>query len=420
MATQLLSDTTLKSAKPSSKPIRLSDGGGLYLLVQPTGAKWWRLDYSFAGKRKTLSLGVYPSVTLSNARKKTEEARQQVANGADPSDTRKEAKEIQKSLLDAERRIEAGEPVKDSFEDVCREWLNGRKDTVETAQHKKTLARMVKDVFPWIGNKPIAAITAPEVLSVLRRIDQRGARYSAHRVRSEISRTFRYAIATGRAERDPCPDLQGAIPPAKETHFAALVTPAEAGELLRAIDGFSGTFVVQCALRLAPLLFVRPGELRKAEWASIDFERSDWRYLVTKTKTEHLVPLAPQAVAILKELHALTGHGRYVFPGARDKTRPMSDAAINAALRRMGYDTKEEITGHGFRAMARTILAEELHQKPEVIEHQLAHSVPDALGTAYNRTKFLKERKAMMRIWADYLDVLKAGAKIIPLHADAA
>ncbi len=242
---------------------------------------------------------------------------------------------------------------------------------------------------------------------------------TAHRAGGNCSQIFRYAIATGRADRDPVPDLRGALPPARGGNFAAITEPAKVAELLRAIDAFSGTFVVKSALLLSPLLFVRPGELRRAEWAGFDLEKAEWGYFVTKTKSDHLVPLASQAVAILKELHALTGHGRYVFPG-RDPQKAMSEAAVNAALRRMGYDTKTEITGHGFRAMARTILHEELHQKPEVIEHQLAHKVPDSLGTAYNRTKFLKERKAMMQLWADYLDKLKAGAEVIPLHGSAA
>ena len=269
------------------------------------------------------------------------------------------------------------------------------------------------------GPKPIAEISAADVLGVLRRVDERGARYTAHRVRSEISRAFRYAIATGRAERDPCPDLKGAIPSPKAEHFAAITAPKDVAELLRAIDGFRGTFVVSCALRLAPLLFVRPGELRRAEWSGFDLDKAEWRYLVTKTKTEHLVPLASQAITILRELYDLTGHRRYVFPG-RDPQKAMSEAAINAALRRMGYDTRTEITGHGFRAMARTILHEELHIKPEVIEHQLAHQVPDALGAAYNRTRFLKERRAMMQEWADYLDRIKAGAEVIPIDGRAA
>jgi integrase len=343
---------------------------------------------------------------LAEARENRNAARKLLEQGTDPSEHRKQVKAM---------RMERAE---NSFEAVCREWLASRVGTIEAAQIAKATARLQKDVFPWLGGRPIAEITAPDVLTVMRRIDARGARYTAHKVKSEIGQAIRYAIATGRAERDPTGDLRGAIPPAKETHRAAITDPKEVSELLRAIDAFRGTFVVRSALLLAPLVFVRPGELRKARWADIDLDKAEWRYLVSKTKTDHLVPLSRQALAILRELYPLTGHRELVFPG-RDPKKPMSDAAINAALRRMGYDTKAEITGHGFRAMARTILHEELHHKPEVIEHQLAHAVPDSLGTAYNRTKFLKERKAMMQEWADYLDKLKAGAKVIALHVAA-
>ncbi len=402
-----LTDTAIRTAKSSEKPYKLADEKGLFLLVNPNGSKWWRLKFRVDGKEKLLSFGTYPDVGLKDARAKRDEARKMLADGVDPGENRKALK------------ASKSERAANSFEVICREWLEQRKDTVEPAQTAKTLARMENDVFPWIGGKAITEVTASNVLSVMRRMDERGARYTAHRVRSEISRAFRYAIATGRAERDPCPDLRGAIPPAKETHFAAITDPKEVGGLLRAIDGFRGTFIVKSALLLAPLLFVRPGELRQAEWVSFDLDKSAWRYFINKTKTEHLVPLSSQAVAVLKELHTLTGHGRFVFPGARGNARPMSEAAVNAALRRMGFDTKTEISGHGFRAMARTILHEELHVKPEVIEHQLAHSVPDALGTAYNRTKFLKERKAMMQLWGDYLAKLKAGADVIRLHPAA-
>ena len=402
-----LTDTAIRTAKPTDKPYKLSDEKGLFLLIQPNGAKYWRLKYRYGGKEKMLSFGVYPDIGLKDARTKRDEARNLLTKDVDPGEHKKATKAAK-----VERSA-------NSFEVICREWLEARKQTVEASQHAKTLARMENDVFPWLGSKAISEITAPDFLKALRRIDERGARYSAHRVRSEISRAFRYAIATGRAERDPCPDLKGAIQPAKETHFAAITEPPAVGELLRAIDGFKGTFVVKCALLLAPMLFTRPGELRKAEWASFDLDKSEWRYFINKTKTEHLVPLSAQAVLILREIHALTGDGRFVFPSARGNDRPMSDAAVNAALRRMGYDTRTEITGHGFRAMARTILHEELHVKPEVIEHQLAHSVPDALGTAYNRTRFLKERKVMMQLWADYLEKLKAGADVIRLHPAA-
>lgn len=403
-----LTNTAINNAKPADKPYVLTDERGLSIQVQPNGGKWWRFRYRFDGKPKMLSLGVYPDTSLKDAREKRDEARKLLASGVDPSEHRKA------------KRASTAERASDSFEVICREWLDQRKDTVEPAQTTKTKARMENDVFPWIGAKGIREITAPDVLSVMRRADNRGARYTAHRMRSEISRVFRYAIATGRAERDPCPDLLGAIPAPKAKHFAAITSPKEVGEMLRAFDGFRGTFIVQTALLLSPLMFTRPGELRSAEWSSFDLDAAEWRYHIKKTNTDHLVPLSKQAIKLLKELQALTGHGRYLFPNARSASRPMSDAAINAALRRLGFDTKDEITGHGFRAMARTILHEELHVKPEVIEHQLAHNVPDVLGTAYNRTKFIKERREMMQLWADYLDVLKAGAKVIPLHGTVA
>ena len=396
-----LTDTAIRKSKASEKPQKLFDGGGLFLLVSPAGGKWWRIKYRFDGKEKLLSLGTYPEISLKDARERRDEARKLIAKGIDPSEERKNIKR-QKSITKA-----------NLFETVASEWMEGRKTRVAIGQHQKTLARMTNDVFPWLGQRPISEIDAPEILEILRRVDNRGARYTAHLLRSEISQIFRYAIATGRVKGDPAKDLIGAIPPAVEKHFASIVEPAKVAEMLRAFDGFSGTFPVLCALKLAPMLFVRPGELRKAEWGSINLEKAEWRYRITKTKSDHLVPLASQVVKILKELHALTGKGHFVFPGARSSARPMSDATINAALRRLGYDTQTEITGHGFRAMARTILHEELHQKPEVIEHQLAHSVSDTLGTAYNRTKFLKERRAMMQLWADYLEQLKQGAEII-------
>lgn len=402
-----LTDTAIRTAKPGEKPYKLADEKGLFLLVNPNGSKWWRLKFRVGGKEKQLSFGTYPDVGLKEARGKRDDARKLLADGVDPSETRKAQKATR------------NDQMANSFEVIAREWLEGQKSVVTAGQYDKTLARLQNDVFPWLGAKPVTEISAPDVLSVIRRIDARGARYTAHRCRGQISQVMRYAIATGRAERDPCPDLRGAIPSAVSGNFASITDPAAVGEMLRAFDGFSGTFVVKCALEIAPRVFVRPGELRKAEWEKFDLDKAEWRYFVTKTKTEHLVPLASQVVTLLRDLRALTGHGRFVFPG-RDPQKAMSEAAINAALRRMGYDTKTEITGHGFRAMARTILHEELHVKPEVIEHQLAHKVPDANGTAYNRTKFLKDRVAMMQLWADYLDKLKAGAEVIPLHGSAA
>lgn len=402
-----LTDTAVRNAKASSKAYKVFDERGLFLIITPAGGKWWRLKYRFDGKEKMLSLGVYPDVSLKDAREKRDAARRLLANEIDPGENRK----VQKAA-----KVERSA---NSFEVIAREWFAKQQPTWAVSHADKIIARLENDVFPWLGGKAIAEITAPDVLSVLRRIEGRGTNDTAPRASGNISQVMRYAIATGRAERDPVPDLRGALPPLRHRNFASITDPVKVAELLRAMDAFSGTYVVRSALLLAPLLFVRPGELRKALWADIDLDKAEWRYFVTKTKTEHSVPLATQVVAILNDLHALTGHAANVFPG-RDPQKPMSEAAINAALRRMGYDTKTEITVHGFRAMARTILHEELHQKPEVIEHQLAHKVPDSLGTAYNRTKFLKERKAMMQLWADYLDKLKAGAVVIPLHGNVA
>jgi len=390
-----LTDTQIRNAKPKSRPYKLSDSGGLLLLVHPNGSKYWRQKYRFAHKEKTLSHGVYPEVTLKEAREKRDDARKLLSNGVDPQ----EAKQVQKTKS----------ADVDSFGIIAREWFAKYSPNWARSHSGKVRERLDRDIVPWLDKRPIQEITAPELLKVLRRIEDRGALETAHRARGDCSRIFRYAIATGRAERDPASDLRGALSPVGDVkHFAALVEPKKVGELLRSFDGFTGTFVVQCALRLSPLLFVRPGELRTARWVDIDLDKGEWKFLVSKTKVDHIVPLASQAIAILRELNALTGTRDYVFPGLASPKKPMSEAAINAALRRLGYDTKTEITGHGFRAMARTILHEELHIKPEVIEHQLAHRVPDALGTAYNRTKFLSERRAMMQQWADFLDKLKS------------
>lgn len=390
-----LTDVAIRRAKPQPKPYKIFDSGGLFVLVTPTGGKLWRYKYRFAGKEKSLSFGRYPEISLAQVKVKHFEARQLLNQGIDPGALKQAAKAS---------RLQSTE---NSFSAIYHEWQDSRIGLIQQAQIEKSRSRIEKDVLPWLGNKAVSEITANDVLTVMRRVDGRGARYTAHRVKSEISRVIRYAIATGRAERDPCPDLRGAIPPARETHRAALVTPAELKGLLHAIEAFKGTFVVMCALKLLPLLFCRPGELRKMKWSDVDLDRATWRYTVSKTNTDHLVPLSKQAVLILKELSMLTGSREHVFPGGRDPRRPMSDAAINAALRRLGYDTSKEMTAHGFRASARTILHEELGFSPEVIEHQLAHKVPDTLGAAYNRTKFIKQRTEMMQRWADFLDALK-------------
>lgn len=402
-----LTDTAVRNAKPGAKPIKLFDERGLFLIVTSSGGKWWRLKYRFDNKEKLLSLGVYPDVSLKAARKRRDELRTLLANGIDPG--------VHRKVMEAAHTDRAA----NSFEIIAREWFAKHSPNWAPSHSDKIIKRLERDIFPWIGGRPIAEINAQEILVSLRRVEARGALETAHRAQQNCGQVFRYAVATGRALRDPCGDLRGALPPVKGEHFAAITEPAAVGELLRAIDGFRGTFIVQCALRLAPLFFVRPGELRKAEWAHVDLDNAEWRYIASKTKAEHLVPLASQAVAILRELHAQTGHGRYVFPG-RDPQKSMSEAAVNAALRRLGYDTKTEITGHGFRAMARTILHEAIGIAPEIIEHQLAHRVPDSLGTAYNRTKFIKERCAMMQQWADYLEGLAKGGKIIAFRKPAA
>jgi integrase len=403
-----LSDTAIRRLKPSGKPIKQADEKGLFLLVTPSGGKWWRLKYRFSGKERSLSFGTYPDVSLKEARERRDAARKLLAGGVDPSEHRKD------------ERAAKIKRAANSFEAVAREWFAKRSPKWAASHADKIIARLENDIFPWLGEKSIAEITAPMVLACLRRIESRGALDTAHRALQNCGQVFRYAVATGRAERDPCGDLKGALPPAKAGHFAALTDPDKVAELLRAIDDVNATFVVKCALRLAPLFFVRPGELRTMRWPEVDLERAEWRYAVSKTKTDHLVPLSAQAVAILKELQPLTGRGQYVFPGARTNGEPLSNGVLNVALRRAGYSTREQHTGHGFRAMARTLLHEELGFAPEVIEHQLAHSVPDALGTAYNRTKFLEQRRAMMQQWADYLDKLKAGAEVIPLRGNAA
>jgi integrase len=397
-----LTDTAIRKAKPGEKPVKLTDEKGLYLLINPNGSRWWRFDYRFDGKRKTLSMGVYPDISLKDARDKRDEARKLLTQGVDPAEHRKAA------------HAARADSLANSFEVIAREWFAKNQSSWSETHGDRILRRLERDIFPWIGKKPIADLTPPGLLSVVRRIESRGAVETAHRALQNCGQVIRYAVATGRAPRDITADLRGALPPTQETHLAAVTEPAQVAPMLRAFDDYSGSFVTKCALRLAPLVFVRPGELRRAEWADIDLDKAEWRFTVTKTKTPHLVPLSRQAVEILKELQPLTGRGRYVFPGARTKDRPMSDNAILAAMRRMNI-AKEEMTGHGFRAMARTILDEVLGVRPDFIEHQLAHAVRDPNGRAYNRTAHLDERRKMMQLWADYLDKLKAGAEVIPI-----
>lgn len=331
-------------------------------------------------------------------------ARKLLMEGIDPGRQRREQRE--KTIQERE-----------TFELVAREWFKKFQPTWAQSHATRTISRLTRDVFPYIGHKPISQIKPTDVLSVLRRLESRSILATAHRVKHICGQVFRYAVATGRAERDPSADLKGVMPPAKTKHMAALTEPAKVGELLRAIDAFKGTFIVECALKLAPFVFVRPGELRKAEWSEMHFEDALWSIPAEKMKMRepHIVPLATQAVDILKSIKPLTGHLQYVFPNERSDKRPMSDVALLAALRRLGY-TNEEMTVHGFRAIARTLLDEILHERIDLIEHQLGHTVRDPLGRAYNRTKHLPERIAMMQRWADYLDSLKKEVKVLPFR----
>ncbi len=398
----MLTVTAINQAKPKDKPYKLVDEKGLYLLIQSRGSKLWRLDYRFNGKRKTLAFGAYPDLSLAEARGKRDKARNLLVNEVDPSETKKAIKGAKQNLM------------ANSFETIAREWIATKMQAKSEGYQKNVLRRFELYLFPWLGKRTISEITAPELLDVVRRIEKLNKVETAYRTLQATGQVFRYAVQTGRTLRDITTDLRGALTPSLTKHMASFTEPKDVAELMRAIDGFTGTLTVQIALRLAPLVFVRPSELRKAKWVDINLDASEWRYLVTKTKTEHIVPLCTQAVNLLKQIQPLSGSGEYVFQGGHNPDKAMSEAAINAALRRMGYDTKTEITGHGFRAMARTILHERLNIDPHIIEHQLAHKVPDALGAAYNRTKFLEQRKLMMQQWADYLDELKVGAKVVP------
>lgn len=404
-----LTDVFIRSAKSKAKTFKLFDGGGLYVEISPRGGKWWRWKYRFAGKEKRLSFGVYPEVGLKAAREKRDAARKQLASGIDPGEARK-----------AEKFARAG---LESFETIAREWYAKFSIAWDKEYGERILRRFESDIFPWVGKRAIAKVEPPELLSVLRRIESRGALETAHRAMQNCSQVFCYAVATGRAQRNPAAELRGALAPSKVTHHASITDPREIGALLRAIDVYNGTFITKCALRLAPLLFIRPGELRKAEWPEFDFDKCEWRIPAKrmKMKVQHIVPLSRQAVEILRELEPLTNQTfsarphlpRYLFPGATSSERPMSENTILAALRRMGY-TKEEMTGHGFRSMASTLLHEQ-GWNHQAIERQLAHAERNAVSAAYNFAEHLPERRRMMQAWADYLDRLKDGAEVIPI-----
>ncbi|MDP1698220.1 MAG: integrase arm-type DNA-binding domain-containing protein [Xanthomonadaceae bacterium] len=392
----MLTDTAARKAKPKAKPYKLTDAATLYLEVMPTGAKYWRMQYRHAGKPKRLALGVYPEVSLADARVKRDAARAIIREGRDPAAERKVAK--------ARRALDAG----NTFGAIAAEWLSKQAATMSDATMRK--AQWMMALSQPLNALPLSSVTALDVLAVLRKIEAAGNNETAHRVKQRIGQVFRYAIATGRADRDPSADLRGALAPPVRKSRAAVTDPAQVADLLRAIAGYQGQFATCCALKLSPLVFVRPGELRRAEWTEFDLDAAEWRIPAHKMKMReaHTVPLAPQAVAILRDLHPLTGGWRYCFPSLRTADRPMSENTINAALRRLGFD-KETMTGHGFRAMASTRL-NEMGWAPDVIERQLAHAERNKVRAAYNRAQHMAERRKMMAAWADYLDILRDGA----------
>jgi integrase len=399
----MLTDARVRSAKPGERPVKLSDSGGLHLLIQPTGSKLWRLAYRFAGKQKTLAIGIYPTVTLQEAREQRDGAKRLLGKGTDPSAQRK---------LDKQTAATG-----DTFKSVAEEVLGKLEKEGRAPRTLDKLCWLLSSAYPSIGERRVTEITAPELLSVLRKVEARGRYETARRLRSTCGMVFRYAIATGRAERDPSADLRGALTSPKITHRSAIVDPIAIGALLRAIDGFDGQPTTRTALRLAPLVFVRPGELRHAEWAEIDLQAAEWRIPADKMKMRrpHRVPLSRQALAIIRELQNISGNGRWLFPSVRTVTRPISENTLNAALRRLGYGP-DQMTTHGFRAMASTRLNEIGGWNPDAIERQLAHQEPDDVRRAYmHAAEYWPERVKMMQAWADYLDELREGGKVLSL-----
>jgi integrase len=405
----MLTDIAIRKVKPAAKPLKLSDGRGMYLLLKPDGGRYWRMNYRYEGKRKTLALGVYPKISLFDARLRREDARQLLANGADPGAVRRDAKRA---------KVEAARANNETFEAIGRDWM-ARQDVAEVTANK-TRWILETFLFPELGRRPIAEITPRELLDVLRKIEATGKLETAKRAKVKAGQVFRYAVLEGKVENDPTASLKGALKPPKGKHHAAVTDPSRIGQLLRAIDGYGGQFTTLRALQLAPLVFVRPGELRQAAWPEFDLDGAIWRIPAErmKMKAAHVVPLSTQAVDILRALWPLTGHGYYVFPGIRTDRRPMSENTINAALRGLGY-SGEEMTGHGFRSMAATRL-NEMGWNSDAIERQLAHSELNKVKAAYTHAaQYLEERTRMMQAWADYLDALRHGATVMSFKRQA-
>ena len=391
-----LTDTTVRNAKPKEKPYKLGDSGGLFVIVRPNGAKWWRLKYRFAGKEKSLSVGTYPDVGLKAARRRRDECRQLLARGVNPSDQRKA------------KHAASMDNTADTFETVAREFYESRLPNWKPRTSRMNLMRLEKHIFQKIGTQSITNVSAPDLLAMLQPLQEQEQFVTAHRVLTVCQQVFVHAIATGRITHNIAASVRPALTKATPTHFAAVTDPKEIGKLLRMLDAYGASPVVMAALHLAPLWFVRPGELRHARWADIDLDAAEWRFLVSKTQTDLIVPLSRQAVRILRDLHPHTGHQSWVFPGARNNGRPMGENTLAVAMRTIGIP-KDTMSVHGFRAMARTCLDEQLGVAPHLVEHQLAHQVRDALGRSYNRTTHLPERKKMMQAWANYLDELRSG-----------
>ena len=390
-----LSDTQLRNMKATGKAQKISDGGGLYLHLSPAGGKLWRMAYRFEGKQKTVCFGAYPALSLKEAREKRDESKALLARGIDPS--------LHKQAAKAASIAETA----NAYEVVAREWHAKYAPGWTESNAERVLARQAKDVFSFIGKRPIAQISAPELLAVLRKVEERGALDTAHRILQDTSRIFRYAIATGRAERDPGADLKGALPVPRKGHFSTIVDTKEIGQLLRDIDAYSGNLIVRAALRLAPYVFVRPGELRKAEWSEFDLENAEWRIPAKRMKMRvlHIVPLSRQVLGILHDLHPYSGDGLYLFPSVRAKSAPISDMTLLAGLRRLGY-SKEQMTVHGFRSLASTLLNEQGFNR-DWVERQLAHGERNSVRASYNYAEYLPERRKMMQTWADFLDSLR-------------
>lgn len=418
------SDATIRAIRPGDKRSRLSDGDGLFLqLFVNGGSHGWRLDYTLDGRRRLMSLGTYPDTSLALARRKADDARTLIAQNIDPMAHRKAERQQKAAAVAEQERVQQGLPATGSFEAVAREWFVVRKSGWAPGYASKIIARLENDVFPWLGALPVSEIGPPKLLEMARRVEARGVIETAHRALENCSQVFDYAIATGRLERNPATNLKSALKQPEPKNFAAITDPARLAELLRACDRYAATPVVRCALKVAPMVLLRPGELRFAEWTEIDLDQALWTVPAGRMKRElrgkllgapHLVPLPRQAVEAFRELHTLTGGGKMVFRGERHHERAMSENTINAALRAMGFDASE-VTGHGFRATARTMLHERLGFDPDVIEAQLAHSVRDSLGRAYNRTEFIVQRREMLQAWADYLDQLRTqGASTAP------